>query len=426
MSIYSNVLEQLNSTFDTISDDYDDQIRLRRAFKLLSKPQKVHKKLISVKLDNGKRESFLAFRSQHNDARGPFKGGIRFHPDVSEDEVKALSFWMSIKNAVVNIPYGGGKGGVKVDVKKLSENELKRLSQKYAEFLTPHIGPWKDIPAPDVNTGAREMAWMLETYERKLGIHQPGVFTGKPTEIGGSQGRTEATGQGGVFVLQAYSKLNKLTPKKTRVAVQGFGNVGYWFAKLASELGFNIVAVSDSSGALLNPRGLNIDEIADHKRAHGSFDKYAKSDSKSKGIDFIGSDDLFSLDVDILVPAALENAISKKNAGKIRAKTIIELANGPTTPEAEVVLERSGVDIIPDVLANAGGVVVSYFEWVQNLHGYQWDKKKVTRELKLIMDRSFSDIVKQKRNKKLPSYRLSAYSIAVKRIIDAMMLRGRV
>lgn len=420
-SAFTNAKKQIDDVAEILSEDYKDKKRFEKAIKLLKVPQKVHKKKLTIKMDNGKKKSFQAFRSQHNDARGPHKGGVRFHPNVSEDEVMALSTWMSIKCAVAGIPYGGGKGGIIVDPKNLSENELQRLCRAYAEFLAPHIGPWVDVPAPDVNTGGREMSWMLDAYEKKIGNHSPATFTGKPLELGGSLGRTEATGQGGVFALERYVKANKANRKKTSIAVQGFGNVGFWFAKLASDLGYKIVAVSDSSGGVFDINGLKINQLESYKKEYGSF----KDASQNKKIKFVSNDELLELKVDILAPAALENAINEKNAKNIKAKVVIELANGPVTPEAEEVLLKNKINVVPDVLCNSGGVTVSYFEWVQNLHGYRWTKERVNEELKTIMDAAFDEIYEVVKLKKI-SYRKATYSLAVKKIIDAMILRGRV
>lgn len=405
-SAFDNAIKQLSEVVPLLEKEYTDKKKLKKAINLLKKPQNFYKKNISIKLDNGKNKVFKAFRSQYNDARGPFKGGIRFHPNVSQDEMKALSFWMSVKCAVVDIPYGGSKGGVVVDPSLLSERELRQLSVKYAEFVTPFIGPWIDIPAPDVNTNGQIMAWMLEIYEKKTGRHAPAAFTGKPLELGGSQGRTEATGQGGVYILQAYLKTKE--PKKKRtIAVQGIGNVGYWFAKVAQKEGFRVVAVSNSKGGIYNPKGLDVSKLTDSFKTN------------------ITNEELLALPVDVLVPAALENAITKENAGKIKAKAVLEMANGPTTPEADEILAKRKIDVIPDVLANAGGVTVSYFEWVQNLSGYYWPKKKVFGEERKIMVKAFEDIQRVVKEKKV-SYRQAAFILAVKRMIDAMMLRGRV
>lgn len=418
-SVFTAVKKQIDEVVPYLEKEYPDKKRFKKAASLLKKPKRVHKKRLPIRLDSGKTKGYWAFRSQHNDARGPFKGGVRFHLNVSEDEVKALSAWMTIKNAVVNIPFGGGKGGIKVNPKNLSETELMRLSKKYAEFLAPHIGPWKDIPAPDVNTSSREMAWMLDAYERKVGQHVPATFTGKPIELGGSLGRTEATGQGGVYVLQRYSKLQGLSPRKTRIAVQGYGNVGFWFSKLASDLRFKIVAVSDSSGAVYDTQGLNPLKVLELKKKHGSLEEAPRS----KKLKFITNDELLGLNVDILVPAALENVITKDNVDKIRARVILEMANGPITPEAEKILLKKKVEVLPDVLCNAGGVTVSYFEWVQNLHGYRWTKERVNQELKVIMDKAFGEVHKIEREMNI-SYRQSAYALAVKRLVGVMILRG--
>lgn len=418
---FANAKKQIDDVASFLEKEYSNKKRFKKAISRLKKPQNLFKKKIVIKMDNGSRKSFVAYRSQHNDARGPFKGGIRFHEDVSEDEVKALSTWMTIKNAVVGVPYGGGKGGIKVDPKKLSNTELERLSKKYAEFLAPHVGPWKDIPAPDVNTNAQIMAWMLEAYEKKTNQHAPATFTGKPIELGGSLGRNEATGQGGVYVLESYIKLKKLSHRKIKVAIQGFGNAGYWFGVLAQKLGYKIVAVSDSSGGVYNARGLDLEKLILLKKELGSLRKVSES-NKSK---YITNDELLSLGVDVLVPAALENAIRSNNAKNINAKTIIELANGPVTPKAEKILLKKGIDILPDVLCNAGGVTVSYFEWVQNLHGYRWTKQRVNSELKKIMNNAFKEISKVKKDKNI-SFRQAAYFLAIKKIIDAMILRGRV
>lgn len=353
-------------------------------------------------------------------SRLPFKGGVRFHPGVTEDEVKALSIWMTWKTAIVDLPYGGGKGGIIVDPKTLSSKEIEFISKEYGKLMAPHIGSWRDVPAPDVNTNAQTMAWMLEGYEKEVGVHAPAAFTGKPIALGGTLGREEATGQGGVFVLHDYVKKIKDTPTETSIAVQGFGNVGYWFAKFASEVGFRIIAISDSSGGFYNPNGLNIGEIKKLKDKYKSFENAGHQ----KDLKNISADKIIGLDVDVLVPAALENVIDIKNVKLVKAKTILELANGPVTPEAETSLIKRNVDVIPDVLANAGGVTVSYFEWSQNLNGYRWTKEKVHTELEQIMGTAFEHVYDMKNNRKL-TYRQAAYVIGVKRVIDAMILRSR-
>lgn len=417
----SAALQQIKDTSLVLSEDYSDKKRFKKAIEMVLTPQRVVKGKIAIKGAGGKKKVFQAFRIEHNDARGPFKGGIRFHPNVNEDEVQALATLMSLKCAVAGIPYGGGKGGVIVDPSKLTQEELKDLSQEYARLIAPYIGPWKDVPAPDVNTDGQIMSWMLEAYEKKIGMQAPATFTGKPLELGGSLGRTEATGQGGVYILSEYVKSKKLNARNSTVAVQGFGNVGFYFAKIAVSLGFKVVAVSDSSTGVYNPSGLNIDKLGEFKDKGGSFRDYPVKD----GIKLISNAELLELPVTVLVPAALENSINKENMEKVSATVIFEMANGPTTSEADKYLYEKGIDVIPDILANSGGVTVSYFEWVQNLHGYSWSKERVNEELKATITKAFYDIDKVKTAKKI-SYRRAANYISLKCIIDAMMLRGRV
>ncbi len=420
-SVWEVALQQLDETAPLLEKGYPNKKKFKKALSLLRRPQNVVSKKLVIKLDNGKKKSFMAFRGQHNNVRGPFKGGIRFHPNVSEDEVKALSMWMTWKCAVVGLPYGGAKGGIIVEPKKLSKTELERLSRAYIEFIFPHIGPWVDVPAPDVNTNEQVMAWMLDAYEKKLGRHSPAAFTGKPIALGGSLGRTEATGRGGVYVLQSYVKEKGLNPKKITVAIQGFGNVGFWFAKLAQEAGFKVLAISDSSGGIYTAKGLSLDRLAKVKEKYGSFAEAAKKEK----FKLISNEDLLSLKVDVLVPAALEGTINDKNASSIEAKVVVEMANGPVTPEAEKVLLKKGVVVLPDILCNAGGVTVSYFEWVQNLHGYQWTEKKVNSELKKKMSLAYKEVSAVVRKKKI-SFRQAAYWLAVKKVVDALVLRGKV
>ncbi len=408
-------LDQIKNTSTLLEEDYSDKKRLKKAIEMVLTPQRV----VKGKIKAGKK-TYKAFRIEHNDARGPFKGGIRFHQNVSEDEVRALATLMSLKCSVAGIPYGGGKGGVIVDPSKLTQSELKDLSTEYAKLITPYIGPWKDVPAPDVNTDGQIMSWMLEAYEKKVGYQAPGTFTGKPLELGGSLGRTEATGQGGVFVLGAYAKANGIK-KGATIAIQGFGNVGFWFAKLATTLGYKVVAISDSSTGVYDKKGLNIDKLLALKEKYGSFVAAAKKEK----LGLISNSELLELPVDVLVPAALENAINEDNMENISAKVVFEMANGPTTSEADHYLFEKGIDVIPDILANSGGVTVSYFEWVQNLHGYYWTKTQVNDELKATITKAFNDIDKVKKAKRI-SYRRAANYLSLKRIIDAMMLRGRV
>ena len=417
---FLNAQEQFRQAASLLEPQYGDKKVFHAVIQKLMTPQNLVQVELSVKMDNGKTQKFKAFRSQHNDARGPFKGGIRYHYNVSVEEVKALSMWMTWKCATTGIPYGGAKGGIIVDPSALSKGELERLSRAYARAITPYIGVWKDVPAPDVNTTGQIMAWMLDEYEKIIGRHEPGVFTGKPLEIGGSLGREEATGKGGVHVLEQLAKKLKLKPATTTVAIQGLGNVGYWFAKLASELGFNVVAVSGSRGGIvLNDmkKGLNLDAVMAHKKKTGSVTGFIGTRS-------ISNAELLELPVDVLVPAALENVITAENAHRIHAKAIVEMANGPVTPEADEILWKKHILSVPDVLSNAGGVTVSYFEWVQNLYGYAWTKQEVFTKLEPLMVDAFNHMwaMHEKKNVHL---RLAAYVNAVKRVVDAMILRGR-
>ncbi len=384
----------------------------------LRNPKHFHAATLKVVMDNGTTEEFQAYRSQYNDARGPFKGGIRYHPDVSEDEVKALSFWMTMKCAVVGIPLGGGKGGVVVDVKKLSSGELERLSRAYIQVFYKFLGPTKDIPAPDVYTNAQIMAWMLDEYEKIVGVHAPGMITGKPLSLGGSKGRNFATAQGGVYVLEeAMKKLGK-RPSETTVAIQGFGNAGSYMAKILQELGYKIVAVSDSHGGIMNLESgiIHFDQLEKYKAAKGTVQGFADTENISNGL-------LLELEADVLIPAALENQITAENAGRIKAKIVAELANGPTTPEADEILFKNGVVVIPDILTNAGGVTVSYFEQVQNAMNYYWEEDEVLEKLKKIMVDSFAGVWAAK-EKYTIDMRTAAFVVAVERIAEAMKARG--
>lgn len=406
---YANALSQLDQVAEILSLD-------ERMVKVLSEPKKLLKGEIEIELDNGKKQAFKAFRSQHNDAVGPYKGGIRFHPQVSEDEVKALSMWMTWKCSVVGIPYGGAKGGIIVDPKKLSSGELERLSRAYMRFVAADIGSQVDVPAPDVNTTPQIMGWMLDEYERIVGRHEPGVLTGKPMELGGSAGRTEATGLGGFYVLEQLVKVRGMEKEKTTIAIQGIGNVGFWFAHFAKEAGYRVVALSDSRGGIYNDQGIDPEAALQHKQTSGSIDGLSETRS-------ITNEELLELDVDVLVPAALENVVSAENAEKIKAQYVIEMANGPVTPEADAILHKKGVISVPDVLANAGGVTVSYFEWAQNNMGYYWEKDEVFAKLKVIMDRAFGEIWHRYAEEKMPM-RMAAYVGAVARVVQAMRARG--
>ncbi|MEI7653271.1 MAG: Glu/Leu/Phe/Val dehydrogenase [bacterium] len=383
--------------------------------KAFLKPDHMHHFDLTIKMDDGHEQTFQAYRIQHNNKKGPYKGGIRYHHQVDEHEVQALATLMTIKCAVTDLPLGGGKGGIVVDPKKLSVIELEKLSRAWARAFAPFIGPEVDVPAPDVNTGGQTMAWMVDEYIKvaKDLIHTPAqkraTFTGKPIEFGGSLGRTEATGQGGVYVLEALLKKMKKKPADTTVAVQGFGNVGYYFALIAQQLGCKVVAVSDSHGGVYVAEGLpSVAHLMKHKHAHGSL-------KDMKGTKNIGNEHLLELDVDILVPSALENAITVHNGPKVRAKAIIEMANGPVSSEAEAILSKRGAIVIPDVLANAGGVTVSYLEWYQNMNDETWTLDQVNEKLKAMMVKSFEEIWKYAQKTKI-SMREATFVIALKRI----------
>jgi glutamate dehydrogenase len=378
---------------------------------------------ISIKLDNGNTQKFKAWRSQHNNACGPYKGGIRFHEGVTEEEVRALSMWMTWKTAVVGIPYGGAKGGVAVNPKSLSKSELQRLSRAYIKLIYKSIGADKDIPAPDVNTNAEIMGWMLDEYEKLVGHKEPGALTGKPIELGGSKGRTEATGLGGSYVLDSFVKKIKKQKKNVSVAVQGFGNVGSYFTRFVYLNGYKVVAVSDSKNTLYNEKGLNISKVFEYKMANDTFKGFS-------GGKLLPPEAVLSLNVDILVPAALENAVNEDNVSKINARHILEMANGPITPKAEEILTAKKILIVPDVLANAGGVAVSYFEWVQNLQNYYWEEREVYAKLKKIMDDAFASVWiefdRLVKISKKATLRQAAYSLAVQKVIKAMKFRGEI
>lgn len=364
-------------------------------------------------------ETFPAYRVQFNNARGPFKGGIRFHPNADLDEVKALAALMAVKCAVVGIPLGGAKGGVTIDPKKYDAVDLEQVARAWARAMAPHIGANKDIPAPDVYTNPQTMVHILDEYEKIVGHEEFGVITGKPLELGGSLGRNIATAQGGIFVLTELLQNMSLTPENMRVAVQGFGNAGYTAASILHKLKYKIVAVSDSSGGIYSADGLDPEELNRFKEEGKSFKDFSKDGFKS-----ITNEELLVSDCDILVPAALDNQITGANAGDIKAKVILELANGPTTPEADAILFKNSVSLIPDVLANAGGVTVSYFEWVQNRSGDRWKEEEVEKKLKDIMTESFKATYALAKEKNI-DMRLAAFSLGVKRIADAMRLRGR-
>jgi len=382
---------------------------------ILKKPKRILTVSFPVKMDDGTVRVFDGYRSQHNDAIGPAKGGIRFHPDVTLDEVKALSMWMSFKCGVVGLPYGGGKGGVICDPRKMSKGELERVSRAFMEAIADFIGPDKDIPAPDVYTTPQIMGWMMDTYSRLKGVNSPGVITGKPLILGGSKGRNEATAQGCVYTILAALKELDLSPVGATVAVQGFGNAGRIAARLLTEQGCKVVAVSDSSGGIYDADGLDMERVYELKD-NSSLSQY--------GAQYVISNEkLLELDVDILIPAALENVITGSNAENIRAKVVAEAANGPTTPDADVILKKKGVLVIPDILANAGGVTVSYFEWVQNLANFYWSEEEVLERLEKRMYASY-EAVRSLSREHDTDLRTAAFMISIKRISEAMQARG--
>jgi len=393
----------------------------------LREPKQMLEVSIPVRMDNGELKIYKGFRCRYDDTRGPAKGGIRFHQDVNPGEVKALAFWMTFKCSVVGLPFGGGKGGVIVDPWKLSTAELERLSRGYMKAVAHNVGTDVDVPAPDVNTHPLIMAWMCDEYAQVTGKRDPGVITGKPVSMGGSLGRDDATARGGYFILKELERVLKWNPKKDgrTVAIHGFGNAGENMAKLLYPDGYKIVAIGDKDGAVYNPSGIDIDEQRAFKAQTGRLlrpdDKDAKG--KGKGCKSITNEELLELDVDLLVPAAIENVITEKNAKKVKADVIIELANGPVTPEADEILDKRGALVIPDILANAGGVTVSYFEWTQNKSGFYWNLETVHERLKEIMSREFTNVYALAKEKKIPM-RVAAYLHSLLRLSQALEATG--
>lgn len=385
----------------------------------LKHPERVLETNLTVEMDDGQIEVFKAFRSQFNGDRGPYKGGIRYHPNVSRDEVKALSGWMVYKCAVVDIPYGGGKGGIIIDPQEYSDAELERITRSFATELRPLIGEDRDIPAPDVNTGQREMNWIKDTYETLENTTEPSVITGKALDSGGSAGRVEATGRSTMLAArEAFSYMDQDLDGAT-VAVQGYGNAGSIAAQLLqNELGATIVAMSDSSVAIYNPDGVDADAAKDFKNETGSLTGY------SEATDELTNEELLTLDVDLLVPAALENAIDADIAFDVQADVIAEAANGPITPDADDILSERGVMVLPDILANAGGVTVSYFEWVQNRQRFYWTEERVNDELERVITEAFDSLVEAYEEKDLPTFRTAAYVVAIERVANAFEQSG--
>lgn len=415
---FRDALTQLTKAADVLHTPPD-------RFRPLTLPQRVISVNLPVTMDNGLLEIFEGYRVQYNNALGPFKGGIRYHPEADVDEVKAMGLWMMVKCAVANVPFGGGKGGVKVDPKKLSGAELERLTRAYVRELGDAVGPYTDIPAPDVNTNPKILGWFVNEYltlakgKKYLRLTEQecrGVVTGKPIHEGGIEGRIEATGYGGMVALKTllsnlHTVLGTNNPHKLTVAVQGFGNVGYHAAKFLSEAGFRVIAVSDSKGGIVDEQGLLVEEVLLHKEKHGSLSGAGKT--------MITNDELLALPVSLLVPAALGHALRADNAQTVKAKVILELANGPTTPEADEVFDKKGTIVIPDVLANSGGVVVSYFEWKQNMEGGKWNKEETLIHLTDVMTKAATHVWEEAQRRKI-SLRRAAYVVALERILAAM------
>ena len=383
---------------------------------LLDMPRRSFTVHFPVRMDSGKIKMFVGHRVQYNDARGPSKGGLRFHPELTIDHVKDLAFLMVLKCAVVNIPFGGSKGGVVVNPKELSRNELEQVTRGYIRAIADYIGPFKDIPAPDVYTDEKIMVWILDEYERIKGMHVPAVVTGKPLELQGSRARSYSTSLGGIYVLEEALKKVDLDKKDASVAVQGFGNVGENAARILFENGYRVIAVSDSRGAILNESGLDISEVIRHKERNGTVGGFG-------GAENITNEELLVSNCDILIPAALSDQLNANNARDVKAKIVLELANAPTTTEADEIFSEKGIMLVPDVVANAGGVVVSYFEWSQNLNSEYWEEEKVIRRLKNVMNTAFNDVYTLCIEGKC-RMRRAAYQLAVKRILRAERLRG--
>ena len=407
---YQMALKQLEETAKIIN--LDEGIH-----KILAKPKRVLTVSLPVKMDDGRIEVFTGFRSQHNDARGPFKGGIRYHPQVTIEEVMALSMWMTWKCAVTGIPLGGGKGGIICNPKNMSNSELERMTRRYAYAISDIIGPYTDIPAPDVYTGGQEMAWIMDTYSTLKGNRgEPALITGKPLPIGGSLGRTEATGRGLSFTVREAAKKQNINMNEAVVVVQGFGNAGQYAAQLVEEQGAKIIAVSDTQGAIINKNGFKANELIKFKLENKSIRGFP-------GATEINNDELLTTECTILIPAALENQITKDNASKIKTKIVAEAANGPTTPEADQVLYENNILVIPDVLANSGGVTVSYFEWLQNLRREYWSEAEVNERLDVIMTRAFAEVY-DAHLKYNTNMRTASIALAVNRVAEAIKLRG--
>lgn len=403
-------LTQLDETAKML--DLDDGMH-----QILANPKRVLLVSLPVKMDDGEIRVFAGFRSQHNDARGPYKGGIRYHPQVTIDEVKALSMWMTWKCAIADIPYGGGKGGIICDPKSMSPGELERLTRRYAYAISDIIGPHTDIPAPDVYTGGKEMAWIMDTYSAIKGnFVQPEVITGKPLAIGGSLGRNEATGRGLAITVREAAKRLKIEMKGAKLVVQGFGNAGQFSAQFLEDQGATLIAASDSKGCIMNKKGMSVSDLRKYKEETGTVSDFPNTQR-------ISNEDLLTLDCTILVPAALENQLTNQNAGEVKAKIVAEAANGPTTPDADNILFENKVLLIPDILANGGGVTVSYFEWLQNLRREYWTEQHVNERLDSNITKAFSDVYEIHMKMNL-NMRKASMILAVNKVVEAIKIRG--
>lgn len=423
---YQNALSQIDDAAKILAQDYADQATFKKIIKKIKTIEQLYTAKLTIALDSGKKATFQAWLGQHNNDRGPYKGGIRFHQAVCEDEIKALSTWMTWKCAITNLPYGGGKGGVAVNPKELSNSELERLSRAYVRAFIDYLGPWRNIPAPDMNTNEQIMAWMADEYQKikhakgDYSQNHLATFTGKPLLSGGCPGRLEATGLGGCLVLRQLAKQQKI--KQVTIALQGYGNVGGWFAHHAEKMGFKIVAVSDSRGCIYQAKGFSSEQLKTAKKQFGSFTGAVQKGALTAKV--LPTEEIFSLPVEVLVPAAMENVINEDNANSIKAPIVFEMANGPTSKKAEEILTAKNILVFPDVLANAGGVTTSYFEWVQNLSGDTWEYQKVMDKLKPLMESAFADVWQTYKQHRGISVRQAAYLIAMKKVIDACWCRG--
>ncbi|WP_172481080.1 Glu/Leu/Phe/Val dehydrogenase [Sporosarcina pasteurii] len=408
-------MQLLTSTQDVIKEALDKLGYDEGMYELLKEPLRMMEVRIPVRMDDGKVKVFTGFRGQHNDAVGPLKGGVRFHPEVDAVEVKALAMWMTLKCGIVNLPYGGGKGAVICDPREMSMGELERLSRGYVRALSQVMGPAKDIPAPDVFTNAQIMAWMMDEYSRIDEFNSPGFITGKPIVLGGSQGRDRATAEGVTIVIEEAAKKRGIDMKGARVVIQGFGNAGSFLSKFLHDAGAKIVGISDAYGALHDPDGLDIDYLLDRRDSFGTVTTLFE--------DTITNKELFELDCDIIVPAAIANQITEENAHNIKASIVVEAANGPTTAEATQILTERGILLVPDVLASAGGVTVSYFEWVQNNMGYYWTEDEVREKLTAKMVDAFNNVYTTATTRNI-DMRLAAYMVGVRATAEASRFRG--